>query len=191
MFSSDQNIETISKMLNRAKDYGNMRLETFERSLVDKLSTIISGLIIGIVFMFVGLIVIVCVTAAVVIGIAPHTGGYLPALLIATACYALLAVIIYTNRRTLLILPLKRSLAQVIFEERAEQPAPTSEEINQAKQDVIDEYEALIAPPSPARNRWEQAMQTATRAWSVADGIIMGYKLYKRFKPFLRHKRRK
>lgn len=191
MFSSDQNIEKISSLLNHAKDYGNIRLETFERSIAEKLSTILSGLIIGAVIMIVSVIVIVFLSAAVVVGITPHVGGALPALLIVSAFYALVMCLIYWNRRTLLVIPIKMALDHVFFNERAAAPAPTAEEINKARQAVVNDYEDLTAPPPPASNRLEQAIQTATKAWSIADGVIMGYKLYKRFKPLFGHKRRK
>lgn len=181
MFSSDQNIEKISKLLTSAKEYGDMRIESIERSFVEKLSTLLSGLVISAVIFIVSLIVVVFVSAAVVVGIAPYVGGTLVALLIVSAFYTLVMCIVYAKRRTLLIIPVKMALDRIFFAELAEKPAPTAEDLQKAKQTVIDQYDTLTAPPPPANNRFEQALQTASKAWSIADGVIMGYKLYKRF----------
>lgn len=190
MFSSDQNIENITRLLNSAKKYGDMRLENFERSTVEKLSTILSGIIMGAVILLVSIIVVIFLSAAVVAGIAPHVGGYTVAMLIVGGFYALVMAVLYAKRRVLLFLPIKSALARVFFAERAETPAPTAEEMKEAKQAFVDNYESLTAPPPPAKNRFEQAIQTASKAWSIADGVIMGYKLYKRFSPFFGRKRR-
>lgn len=180
-FSSDQNVETISRLLASAKTYGNLRLENFERSMVDKLTKVITALIMGVVILLVSLIVIVFLSAAAVVALAPHVGGYLVALLLVGAFHALVLGVLYARRHALIAIPLKFALAQIFFDDRAEAPAPTAQEMEEAKQAMMDDYETLTAPPPPANNKFEQAMQTASKAWSIADGVIMGYKLYRKF----------
>lgn len=191
MFSSDQNIEAILRLIQNAKKYGDLRLESVERSIVEKLSTIVTGLIMGAVILMVSLLVVIFVSAAVVFGIAPHVGGYLPAFLIVGAFYTVALIIVYSKRHSLIAIPLKRVLASVFFAERANDPAPTAEQLNEAKQAFVDDYESLTAPPPPANNRFEQAMQTASKAWSIADGVIMGYKLYRKFGHFFGRKKKR
>lgn len=181
MFSSDQNVESISRLLEKAKDYGNLRLSSFEHSTVEKLTTVITALIMGIVILLVSLIVVVFLSAAIVVGIAPHVGGYLPALLIVSAVYTIVLLVIYGKRQSLIAIPLKRALDQVFFAEKAGQPAPTIQEMEEARQAFVSEYEELTAPAPAPNNRFEQAMQTASKAWSLADGLILGYKLFRKF----------
>lgn len=191
MFSSDEKIESIAQMLAKAKTYGNLRMESFERSTVEKLTTVISALIMAAVIFVVSLIVIIFISAAVVVGLAPHVGGYLWALLIIGAFYTVVLLYVYARRHALIAIPIKAALAQIFFAERANEPAPTAEQMQEAKQAFMDDYESLTAPPPPANNKFEQAMQAASKAWSIADGLILGYKLYKKFVPSGRRKRRK
>lgn len=184
MFSSDQNVESIARLLENAKNYGNLRLSSFEHSTVDKLTTIITGLIMGIVILLVSFIVVVFVSAAIVVGIAPYVGGYLPALLIISAFYTIILLIVYGKRQSLIATPLKTALNAVFFAEKAGEPAPTAEQMEEAKQAFVSEYSSLTAPPPAPNNRFEQAMQTASKAWSIADGLILGYKLYRKFGSF-------
>lgn len=190
-FSSNQNIETISRLLANAKTYGNLRLECFERSMVDKLTKVITALIMGVVILLVSLIVVVFLSAATVVALAPHVGGYLVALLIVSLFHTLVLGVLYARRHTLIAIPLKLALAQIFFDERAEAPAPTTEEIKVAKQAMMNDYDTLVAPPPPANNKFEQAMQTASKAWSIADGVIMGYKLYRKFGGMFRRKKKR
>lgn len=191
MFSSDEKIESIAQLLAKAKNYGNLRMESFERSTVDKLTTVISALIMAAVIFVVSLIVIIFISAAVVVALAPHVGGYLAALLIVGAFYAVVLLIVYSRRHTLIAIPIKAALAKIFFAERANDPAPTAAQMQEARQAFMDDYESLTAPPPPANNKFEQAMQAASKAWSIADGLILGYKLYKKFVPAGRRKRRK
>lgn len=191
-FSSNQNVETISRLLENAKTYGNLRMESFERSLVDKLTKVITALIMGVVILLVSLIVVVFLSEAAVVALAPHVGGNLVALLIVGAFHALVLGLLYARRHAIIAIPLKMALTKIFFDERAEAPAPTAEEMEKAKQAMMDDYETLTAPPPPANNKFEQAMQTASKAWSIADGVIMGYKLYRKFGSlFGRRKRRR
>lgn len=190
MLSTDQNIEKISQMLKNAKKYGDLRLDSFERSSVEKLSTVISGIIMGAIILLVSIIAIIFISAAVVMALMPHVGG-ITAMLIVGSFYAIVLFVVYSMRRTLILIPIKAALARVFFAERAETPAPTAEEMKKAKQAFMNDYETFAAPPPPANNRFEQAMQTASKAWSIADGVILGYKLYKRFNKVLGKKRRR
>lgn len=190
MISSEQNVETILRLITNAKKYGNMRLDTFERSTADKLATVISALIMGLVIFVVSLIVIVFFSAAIVVWIAPHIGGYLPALLIVGGFYTAALLFVYAKRHSLIAMPIRAAITHIFFAGRADAAAPTEEEMAEARQAFVDDYESLTAPPSPARNKFEFAMQTAGKAWTLVDGLILGYKLYKKLGISKRGKKR-
>lgn len=191
MFSSDHNIEAISRLLTNAKKYGELRLNSFEHTTVEKLTTLFTALIMGAVILLVSLIVVIFLGAAAVVGLAPHVGGYFVALLIVGAFFLCILGVVYLRRHSIIAAPIKAALAQIFFAEHAADPAPTSAEMDEAKQTLVDDYEALTSPKKPANNNFDRAIQTASKAWSIADGAIMGYKLYKRFSPFFRRKKRK
>lgn len=189
MFSSDQNIETVARMLQSAKRYGEMRLDSFERTTVSKLSQVFSALIALALALAFGLIALVFASCAIVVAIAPHVGGLLVALLIMAGVYAVLAMVVYAGRHSLIARPIVRYFNSLFFAERAHRPVPTEEEMMEARRQMMSDYDTLTAPPPPAANAFEQAMQTASKAWTIADGLVTGYKLYKRFRGIFRRRR--
>lgn len=189
MISSDQNIETISRLITNAKKYSEMKFEHIERNMVEKLSTVISTLIVGAVIFVVGIIVLVFFSAALVVAIAPHVGGYLTALLIVSACHILLLSYVFVKRQTLIMLPIRRALAKVFFDERAEEEGPAAEEMFNLRQNIISDYTSFTTPQKPTKNKMEQVFRIATKAWGIADGVILGFKLYKKFNSSLRRKK--
>lgn len=54
-------------------------------------------------------------------------------------------------------------------------------ELKRLERAIADDFNELTAPPPPTSNKLEAAVNMATRAWSIFDGAMMGYKLFKRF----------
>lgn len=190
MFSSEKNVETIARLLQNSKRYGEMRLETFERSSVEKITTLVTSLIIGTIIAIVGFITLVFLSAAVALAIAPHVGGYAIACLLIGAVYLVLLGYIYVKRQTLIATPIRTALRKIFFEERAEEQGPSNEEMEKMKEEIEIDYELLRTPATPGRNKWELAINAASRTWALVDSMILGYKLYKKFThPFLRKRR--
>lgn len=181
MLSSDQTIDKIVRLVNNSRQYGEMRLESFERSFVDKLTAIITGLIIGVIVFIIGTFAIIALSAALVVALAPYVGGYFVAFGLMACCYAFLTVLVYVRRKSLIAFPIKKALTYVMFADKAESPAPTHEEMNNISQAISSDFQSLTAPPSPGKNKFENAMKVASRAWAVADAMVMVYKLYRRF----------
>lgn len=188
MLSSERNLEAILRMLQHTRRYGELRLEAFERSTVDKLSTLVTAMILGAIACIVGALLLVALSAAAIVALAPSVGGYLPAILIVAAVYAVGLWVLWMCRAALIMGPVKRALARLFLNDKAERPGPTADDISKAARAIGDDYAILTEPPSPARNKMEWAMNTATRAWSVADGVLFGYRIINRF--FGRKRRR-
>lgn len=189
MISSDQNIEALARILTNSKKYGEMKLKHAERTSVDKLSTVISALIVGAVIFVIGIIVLVFVSAALVVALAPHVGGYLSALLIISALHISILLYVCMKRQTLIMNPIHRALDRVFFEGDAQAEAPTQEEMEQLRQNIVSDYASFTTPQKPTKNKMENAFRVATKAWSIADGIILGYKLYRRFNSSFRRRK--
>ena len=54
-------------------------------------------------------------------------------------------------------------------------------ELEQLEQVIADDFHELTAPPPPSNNKLEAMIGVASRAWSIFDGAMMGYKLFRRF----------
>lgn len=53
-------------------------------------------------------------------------------------------------------------------------------QIRELEDEIAVDYAQLFAPPPPTDNKLEVFVQTASRAWSIADGVMTGYKLMRR-----------
>lgn len=58
--------------------------------------------------------------------------------------------------------------------------AAVEQELRQVEERIAKDYVYLTTPPPPIDNRFENMLSVASRAWFVADGVITGYKLFRR-----------
>ena len=54
-------------------------------------------------------------------------------------------------------------------------------ELKRLEQTIAEDFNELTAPPPPSNNKLETMISVASRAWSIFDGAMMGYKLFQRF----------
>lgn len=182
MLSSDKNTEAITRLLSNARTYGEMKLDAIEKSSVNKLSALISGLVMGAIVFAVIFFVILALSVGFVIIIAPHVGGLFPALLFVSMAYTLLAIGIFACRKALIKRPVERMLARLFFNAADTTPRYTTQEIDKVRKAMTNDYSTLTTPPTPARNRMERFVNTATQSWNIIDGALLGYKLYRTIK---------
>lgn len=181
MFSTDKNVNTIANILLNGKKYAEMRMENAERGMVDKLTAVLTGLIIGAIVLLVLMIVIIFISAAAVSALEPHVGGYATAALLVGIFHLAVLTIICTKRKAWISTPISKGLSLIFLGEKATQPAIDAEKIAELERTIAAEYQSLTEPQKPAKNNMERALYAASRAWTLADGLILGYKLYKKF----------
>ena len=54
-------------------------------------------------------------------------------------------------------------------------------ELKRLEQTIAEDFNELTAPPPPSNNKLETMISVASRAWSIFDGAMVGYKLFQRF----------
>jgi hypothetical protein len=54
-------------------------------------------------------------------------------------------------------------------------------ELKRLEQSIAEDFNELTAPPLASDNKLESMVNFASRAWSIFDGAMMGYKLFHRF----------
>lgn len=59
--------------------------------------------------------------------------------------------------------------------------AVIDQELGQVEKQIAEDFQTLFAPPEPGKNKMETLVNTATKAWFFVDGVLMGYKLLRRF----------
>lgn len=60
-----------------------------------------------------------------------------------------------------------------------------SDEIRKVRREISEDYAELFAPPEPSGNSMETIMNVVVRTWSVMDGALLGYKLFRKFSRML------
>lgn len=53
--------------------------------------------------------------------------------------------------------------------------------LRKIEDEIVADYQQLVAPAKPSSNKVETFVQSASRAWFVVDGVLTGYKLMRRF----------
>lgn len=180
MFDFDDKNETITRMIANARKYGELRIETLERSTAEKMSKFFCALIIGAIVLIIGGIVAVLLSIAAVIALAPHMGGTIQACLFLAFVYTTLLLVVFLCRRMIFRAPLKRAFDRLILADKATVPAPTITEMERTRQAVLHDYNTLREPSVP-RNKRDRILGTVKKCWTLAEGGLLGYKLYKQF----------
>lgn len=57
-------------------------------------------------------------------------------------------------------------------------------ELQKVGEEISDDLSTLMAPPAGDGNVMETFVSTATRAWWLFDGVLTGYKLFRRLSGF-------
>lgn len=73
-------------------------------------------------------------------------------------------------------MPTTDTLAKIQWERKRVQ-----KELKRLEGIIADDFNELTAPSPPTSNKLEAAVNMASRAWSIFDGAMMGYKLFQRF----------
>lgn len=115
MFSSDRNIETLSRMVLEIKRYVGLQKECFKYDFVAKLTRLLSALVLGAILFLIGACVLLFLSVMLASALAPLVGGQAVAYGIITACYLLAAYVIYRRREQWIISPIAGFLGQLFL----------------------------------------------------------------------------
>lgn len=115
MFVNDKSVESLEELYNELKKYLSLQKEYVRIELVEKLTLLVSGLILTLVLVTLGMIALFYFSFTLAYILAPHVGGL-------TASYALITVLIlavlasvYFLRKRLIVKPLVRFLTKLFM----------------------------------------------------------------------------
>lgn len=120
MFSSDKNIESIRNLCAELKNFVQLRLRLARLDFVDKMTVLLSALVLGaILFMLITIVILfLSYTAALVLA---KVMGNTAAFGLITLVYAVLAFIVYMFRRKLVFDPMANFLGNLFLNETDEE----------------------------------------------------------------------
>lgn len=115
MFSSDNNIETISQLVVELKKYVELQKRGLQIDFVDKLSKLMAAIVMGAVIFLIGVIALVFASMALSAAIAPHVGGTTYGNAIIFFIYVLVGLLVYAKRQTWIEAPIVNFLGHLFL----------------------------------------------------------------------------
>lgn len=115
MFSSDNNIETISQLVIELKKYVELQKRSLQIDFIDKLSKLMAAIVMGAVIFLIGVIALVFASMALSDAIAPFVGGTTYGNAIIFCIYALIGLLVYVNRKTWIEAPIVNFLGNLFL----------------------------------------------------------------------------
>lgn len=115
MFSNSKNIESIGKLLLEFKKYLELQKEFVKLDATEKMTVILSAILIVTVLLLLGSIVLLFLTFALAYYLGDVLGSLLLGFGLISAFILLLTVIFYLNRNRMVIQPMARFMTKLIL----------------------------------------------------------------------------
>lgn len=118
MFGNDCTIDNLQTLFNETKRYVELQKDYIKLDMVQKLTVLISTLILILTMMILGMIALFYLSFMLIYILEPHVGGLTTSYAIVSGCILLLLASIYLFRQSLIVQPLTRFLANLFFNEK-------------------------------------------------------------------------
>ena len=119
MFSNSKNIESIGKLLLEFKKYLELQKEFVKLDATEKMTVILSAILIVTVLLLLGSIVLLFLTFALAYYLGDVLGSFSLGFGLISAFILLLTVIFYLNRNRMVIQPMARFMTKLILTKEA------------------------------------------------------------------------
>lgn len=115
MFGNDKTIDNLQTLFNEVKKYVELQKDYVKLDIVQKLTVLVSTLILILTLMILGMIALFYLSFMLVYILEPHVGGLTTSYAIISGCILLFIAGIYLCRQRLIIRPLTRFLANLFL----------------------------------------------------------------------------
>lgn len=118
MFANDKSIDNLQQLFAELKKYAELQKDYIKLDIVEKLTILISTLILVLVLLILGMIALFYLSFTLAYVLAPHVGGLMVSYAIISGCVMVLIAIIAIFRKRLIIQPLINFLANLFLNDR-------------------------------------------------------------------------
>lgn len=118
MFSSDNNINNLGRLVQETKEYLDLRMDLARHDLTAKFITLLSALCVGVLIMIVLAVSFLLVSFSLVQALHDWLRNESAAYLIVGGGYVLLALVIYVTRRRFIYNPLANFIGHLFLGDR-------------------------------------------------------------------------
>ncbi len=115
MIANDKNIDTLQQLLAELKKYAELQKEYVQLHLVEKMTILISTLILVFVLLILGIIALFYLSFTLAYVLEPHVGGLMASYGIITAGVLLIILFIVIFRKQLIVQPMVNFLANLLL----------------------------------------------------------------------------
>lgn len=115
MFANDRNIDNLQQLLTEFKHYAELQKDYIRLHLVEKLTILVSTLILVFVLLVLGIIALFYLSSTLAYVLEPHVGGLMYSYGIITGCILLLIGLIIAFRKRLIVQPMVNFLANLLL----------------------------------------------------------------------------
>ena len=202
MFANDKNIDNLQQLLAELKKYAELQKDYVKLHLVEKLTILISTLILVFILLILGIIALFYLSFTLAYVLAPHVGGLMASYGIITGCIILLILLIVLFRKRLIVQPMVNFLANLLLNDNtpnetpiitleviAQRKAEKLEEVQQAKKEMVQTIHELFAPVEH-KGGVEGIMQHINTGIAVYDGVRTGIKIMQRIRGYFLKKKK-
>jgi hypothetical protein len=193
MFANEKNIDTLQELFAEVKKYAGLQADYLSLQLVQKLTVLLSTLILVLVLVILGCMALFYLSFTLAYVMAPAVGGLKVSYALISAFILLLIAAIAFFRQPLIVRPMVRFLAGLFLSDdatpMAQQEQAKKEEIEQSRQRMALEAQSLMErePARPGVQGFVHHLQTGM---AIYDGVRTGLMIMRRVQSLLGGRRR-
>lgn len=115
MFANDKNIDNLQQLFAELKQYAELQKDYIKLHLVEKLTILVSTLILVLVLVTLGVIALFYLSFALAYVLEPHVGGLMASYSIISGGIVLLIILVVIFRKRLIMQPMVNFLANLLL----------------------------------------------------------------------------
>ncbi|MBO7418639.1 MAG: phage holin family protein [Bacteroidaceae bacterium] len=133
MFGAEKSIENLQQLFAESKKYLELQTEYAKLELTEKLTILLSTLILVLVLIILGMVALFYFSFTIAYVLAPHIGGLMSSFALITLFLLVIMGVVYYYRQKLIVAPMVKFLANLFLRDNMNQ---------QPKEEVSDEQPA-------------------------------------------------
>lgn len=115
MLTDHKTIDSVTELYAEIKSYIHLQKEYLTLDLVEKLTLLLSAIILWVLLMCLGMVALFHLSFAVIHLISPFVGGQTMAYTLMTVLFVILMAVVYYTRKRLIIDPVTRFIGKVLL----------------------------------------------------------------------------
>ncbi len=122
MFGAEKSIEKIQQLFAESKKYLELQTEYAKLELTEKLTILLSTLILVLVLIILGMVALFYFSFTIAYVLAPHIGGLMNSFALITLFLLILMAVVYRYKQRIIVEPMVKFLTNLFLRDNTQQP---------------------------------------------------------------------